>query len=227
MPTGSGRPRRRLTPALAKGVALAHSVTALASPAVAPAQEPAEPAAWKWAAYVDAYLDPEESTYFVPTVFADRGRLHLEGRYNYEDFDTGSLFAGWTFVFGRSTEYLKLTPMVGAFVGRSNGVAPGLEVEARWWRLAYWLESEYAFDVEDASENFFYSWSELNLYLFPFLWVGGSLQRLKLVDTSREVDVGPMIGFGNVGRPHVSLSLYGYGLGTSARWFLATLALEF
>ena len=209
-----------------RSIQLAVAAAVLASPAVARAQESGEADRWKFAAYVDAYLDPEESTYFVPTVFADRGSLHLEGRYNYEDFDTGSLFAGWAFLIGGTTEYLKLTPMLGAFFGSANGVAPGLEVEARWWRLAYWLESEYAFNVEDSSEDFFYSWSELNLYLFPFLWVGGSLQRLKLVDTSREVDVGPMIGFGNVGRPHVSLSLYGYGLGTSARWFLATLALE-
>jgi len=42
-----------------------------------------------------------------------------------------------------------------------------------------------------------------------------------------EVDVGPMVGFGNVGTPHVSLSLYGYGLGTSTRCFLATLGVEF
>jgi len=206
---------------------LALATTVLVSPATAQAPDTARPRPWKFAAYVDAYLDPEESTYFVPTVFADRGVLHLEARYNYEDFDTGSLFAGWGIRFGNTDDYLKLTPMVGAFVGSSNGIAPGLEIEARWWRLAYWFESEYTFNVEDSSENFFYTWSELNLYVVPFLWVGGSLQRLKLVDTPREVDLGPMVGFGNVGTPHVSLSLYGYGLGTSSRWFLATLGVEF
>lgn len=182
---------------------------------------------WKFAAYVDGYLDPESSTYFVPTLFADHGALHLEGRYNYEDFDTGSLFAGWAIRLGGTEKYLKLTPMAGVFVGGSSGVAPGLEIEARWWRLAYWFESEYTLNFEDSSEDFFYTWSELNLYVVPFAWVGASLQRLKLVDTPREVDVGPMVGFGNVGTPHVSLSLYGYGLGTSSRWFLATLGVEF
>ena len=28
------------------------------------------------------------------------------------------------------------------------------------------------------------------------MWVGGSVQRLRLVETPQEVDVGPMIGFG-------------------------------
>jgi len=208
-------------------VLLAFMLTLLSShgAAQAPAERTSVP--WKFAAYVDAYLDPEESTYFVPTVFADHGALHLEARYNYEDFDTGSLFAGWVIRLGGTDDYVKLTPMAGVFVGGSNGVAPGLEIEARWWRLAYWFESEYTFNFEDASEDFFYTWSELNLYLFPFAWVGGSLQRLKMVDTPREVDVGPMVGFGNVGTPHVSLSFYGYGLGTSTRWFLATLGVEF
>jgi len=208
-------------------VLLALMLTLLPSPGAAQVGPSSTPIPWRFAAYVDGYLDPEESTQFVPTVFADHGALHLEARYNYEDFDTGSLFAGWAFRHGGTDDYLKLTPMAGVFVGRSNGVAPGLEIEARWWRLAYWFESEYTFNVEDSSEDFFYTWSELNLYVAPFVWVGGSLQRLKLVDTPREVDVGPMIGFGNVGTPHVSLSLYGYGLGTSSRWFLATVGVEF
>jgi len=207
-------------------VLLALMLTLLPSPGAAQAPASGTPIPWKFAAYVDGYLDPAESTYFVPTIFAGHGALHLEARYNYEDFDTGSLFAGWVIRFGGTHDYLKLTPMAGVFVGSSNGVAPGLEIEARWWRLAYWFEGEYALNVEDSSEDFFYTWSELNLYLIPFVW-GGALQRLKLVDTSREVDVGPMIGLGNVGTPHVSLSMYGYGLGTSSRWFLATLGVEF
>jgi len=193
------------------------------------AQAPAgdTPAGWNFATYVDGYFPSGEEAYFVPTVFADRGALHLEARYNYEDFDTGSLFAGWVIGVGGTEEYLKLTPMAGVFLGSSNGVAPGLEIEARWRRLAYWFESEYTFNLDASEDDFFYTWSELNLYLAPFVWIGGSLQRLKPVDTPREVDFGPMVGFGNVGAPHVSLSLYGYGLGTASRGFLATVGVEF
>lgn len=208
-------------------VVLALAAALAASPAAAQLADSTRPRPWRLASYTDAYLDPEESTYFVPTVFADRGALHLEGRYNYEDRETASLFAGRAFTFGRGDDYLKLTPMAGAFFGAANGVAPGLEVEARWRRVAFWFESEYTFNLEDSSENFFYTWSELNLYLFPFLWVGGSAQRLKVVETPREVDVGPMLGVGSVGSPRVALSVYGYGLGTSSRWLLATLSLEF
>jgi len=117
--------------------------------------------------------------------------------------------------------------MAGAFVGNANGVAPGLEVEARWRRLAYWLETEYAIFPDDPDANYLYGWSELNLYLRPHLWTGVSAQRLRLVQSPREVDLGPMLGFGGRGDPGVSLSLYFYGIGTGAPSYLATLSVEF
>lgn len=199
----------------------------LAAPVAAQTASGGDGRAWQFAAYIDAYLEPGEATFFIPTVFADRGKLHLEGRYNYEDYDTGSLFAGRTFTLGGDEEYLKLTPMLGVFFGNSNGIAPAVEVEGSWRRLAYWLEAEYAIDPEDGANNFVYTWSELNLYLRDWLWVGGSAQRLRLVDTPREVDFAPMVGFGRTSSPGMSLSLYAYGLGTSTTWYLATLSVQF
>jgi hypothetical protein len=209
-------------------IALVVSILLPALPAAVRAEEAAAKRGrdWSLAFYVDGYLQPGDAAYLVPTVFADRGPLHLEGRYNYEDLDTASLFAGWSFTFGGGESFLKLTPMVGGVVGRVDGIAPGLEVEARWWRLAYWLESEYLFDLGDSSGNYLYTWSELNLYALPWLWVGASLQRLKVVETEREVDVGPMVGFGKPGAPGWSVSLYAYGLASSAPWYLATVALQ-
>jgi hypothetical protein len=103
-------------------------------------------------------------------------------------------------------------------------VLPGLELEAGWWRLSYWLELEYLFNVKDSPDSFFYTWSELTLEVTSFLWVGGSWQRFKQARSDRELDVGPMIG-GGVGP--VSLSFYYYGLGTSERWALVSLDVRF
>ena len=206
---------------------LALSLAQLAGPLGAQTPAPAPERDWYLAFYLDGYFGPSSSTYFAPTVFADHGALHLEGRYNYEDLRTGSLFAGWTFAFGGDRTSLTLTPMLGGFFGNSNGVAPGLEVEGHWGRLAYWLESEYAFYFDAATDDYFYSWSELNFFLIPRLWIGASAQRLKLVDTPREVDFGPMLGFGKPGAPGAALSLYAYGLGTSTTWYLATLSIQF
>ena len=193
--------------------------------AEAPAAEAREP--WSTAFYLDAYLQAGEDATFVPTVFADRGSLHLEARYNYEDAKTGSLFAGWAFPFGAEERSLKLTPMVGGVLGNTDGVAPGLEVEARWGRVGYWLEAEYLIDVNDSSASYLYTWSELTFSVVPWLWFGGSLQRLKSIETPTEVDVGPMVGVGKLGAPGGSFSFYVYGLRTSTQTYLLTGAAQF
>ena len=204
---------------------------ALLVPGVARAAAPstAPPARdWSFALYLDGYMQPRVQSYLAPTVFADRGPLHLEARYNYEDRYTGSVFAGWSFAFGdEEATFLKLTPMLGGVFGRTGGIAPGLEVEARWWRLGFWLEGEYLFDLRDSSGSFLYSWSELDFYAVPWLWFGVSVQRQRFIETETEVDVGPAIGFGKPGSPGWTVSLYAYGLARSSTWYLATVAIQF
>lgn len=184
---------------------------------------------WTAALYVDAYVPSGEKAYLVPTVFADRGPLHLEARWNYEDLDTASLFAGRTFALGGEGTFVKLTPMVGAVLGRVNGAAPGLEVEAGWGRFAYWLEAEYVLDFADSSGNYLYTWSELTFFALDWLWLGGSVQRLKPVATATALDVGPMIGVGRPERTRLgwSLSFYAYGLAKPEQTYLLTGALTF
>lgn len=200
---------------------------AVAAPvATARAEAPAEARPqWSAALYVDAYAQPDEDVFVIPTLFADRGPLHLEVRYNYEAEDTTSLWAGWAFELGGEERWLRLTPMLGGVAGDVNGVAPGLEVEAQWGRVAYWLEAEYLLDLEDSAGNYLYTWSELTVSIVPWLWAGGSLQRLRVVETPTEVDVGPMVGAGKPGS--WSLSFYAYGIATSAPSYLLTGALEF
>ncbi len=181
--------------------------------------------AWAATLYVDGYFQSGERAYAVPTLFLDRGALHLEPRYNYEDFDTGSLFAGWAFTFGDEERYAKVTPMLGAVLGNVNGVAPGLEVEARWGRVAYWLEGEYLVDLKDSAGNYLYTWSELNVYALDWLWLGASVERMKPVQTATEVSVGPMVGVGQPGR--WSVSGYAYGLTEPTPTFLVTGAWTF
>lgn len=193
----------------------------LALPTAVAPSKPAD--AWNFSAYLDGYMELGEEGYLVPTVFAERGPVHLEARYNYEDFNTASLFFGWTFQLGNEDTLLKVRPMLGGVAGLVNGMSPGLEIEAHWWRLSYWLEGEYFFNFADGEENYLYTWSELNFDIVPSaLWVGGSFQRLKLVDTGSELDAGPMVGV-SVG--NFSLSFYFYGLWTESRWGLMTISL--
>ncbi|MEW5738712.1 MAG: hypothetical protein AB1938_07280 [Myxococcota bacterium] len=190
-----------------------------------PAPESQEKAdAWQAALYLDGYMLMGESGYLVPTVFVDRGPIHLEARFNYEDFNTASAYFGWAFRFGDESNFVRLVPMFGGAVGNSNGIAPGLEIEAQFWRFTYWLEAEYFFNFTDSTASFFYTWSELNFRVVSWLTVGGTFQRMRLAQSERALDIGPMVGV-NVGG--FALSFYFYGLWTPTRWGLLTLSLPF
>src|SRR5262245_12954585 len=96
----------------------------------APSAEVPQPAAeapakaWSLSAMIYGYIVPNDSDYAQPTVTADRGGLHLEARYNYEDRHTGSAWVGYNLAFGEELT-LELTPMLGGVFGDTNGVAPG------------------------------------------------------------------------------------------------------
>ena len=83
----------------------------------ADAQTPAP--AWSLFASAYTYIVPDAANYGQPTLTADRGRLHLEGRYNYEAKKTGSVWAGYNLSGGSTIEW-ELTPMAGAVFGSTS-----------------------------------------------------------------------------------------------------------
>lgn len=157
------------------------------------------------------YSDPPGSDGRVaPILYADRGPLHLEARYNYEDVHTGSLFAGWTFQTGEELE-ASFTPMLGVVVGDTDGVAPGLEFDLAWKRLNWYAEMEYVFDSHDSDDDFFYSWSTLTYGFNETIRAGLVAERSKLVDTNFSVQPGVVFQFHHA---NYGFSFYAYDLGT-------------
>src|SRR5436190_3578366 len=97
-----------------------------ASVPVAPVNTPAvaDAAGWSFSASASTYFVPDDHNYVQPTVRADRGRLHLEARYNYEGLDTGSAWVGCNFSGGKKLTW-ELTRMLGGVFGDTTGIAPG------------------------------------------------------------------------------------------------------
>ena len=77
------------------------------------------------------YAMHEEPDFGVGVASLNHGPLHLEGRYNYEAKNSGSLFAGWKFAGGEDVAF-DITPMAGALFGAARGVIPGLEAAISW-----------------------------------------------------------------------------------------------
>ncbi len=168
------------------------------------------------------YSDPPGSEdRLTPILYLDRGAVHLEMRYNYEDLETLALFAGWTVAAEGDVE-VALTPMLGATFGRTEGIAPALELDLGWRRLAWYAETEYLFDLEDRDDDFFYSWSTLTWGFTDWLSAGLVTERSKLVDTDRSLQRGLALEFtaGSVG-----VSLYVYNLGSDDSYTVVALEL--
>jgi hypothetical protein len=174
---------------------IAATVIALCCAATAFAQAAAAPPDRKWAlgATVNTYFLPEQSNFAQPVVTVDRGRLHLEARYNYEALDTGSVWAGVNFSGGEHVEW-EITPMVGGVMGDTDGVAPGYRGSLTWRRLEFYSEGEYVFDAADSADSYFYNWSELSWSPVEWFRVGLVTQRTRAYQADRDIQRGVLIG---------------------------------
>ena len=155
--------------------------------------EPSTDEGWSFGAAAYTYIVPD-TNYVQPTVTADRGWLHLEARYNYEDLRTGSVWMGYNFQGGEKVTW-ELTPMFGGVFGNTSAIAPAYKGAVSWWKLQLASEGEYVFDTEDSSENFFYNWSELTFAPVEWWRVGLVTQRTRVYQTDREIQRGILVGF--------------------------------
>jgi len=150
--------------------------------------------AWSFFASAYTYVVPTASNYMQPTFTADRDRLHLEARYNYEAQKTGSAWIGWNFSGGDAVEW-QLTPIVGTIFGEVDGFAPGYKGSIAWRRLSLSTESEYVIDTTNTTNSFLYNWSELTYDMTESFRAGLVVQRTRAYQTDRDVQRGIMAGY--------------------------------
>ncbi len=160
------------------------------------------------------YVVPDEDDFLIAIGSADRGSLHIEARYNYEDLKTGSLFAGWKIPTGEEFT-AEFTPMLGAAFGRTTGVIPALEISLAYDIFDLYDESEYLVDLQDEGSSYFYSWLELGVTPVDMFRFGVTAQRLRAAETPLEVERGL---FMQMMPEHATVGLYAFNL-TSDYWF--------
>jgi hypothetical protein len=170
----------------------------------------AEP--WEYSLTVDGYLISGEDGYAQPTFTADHKWLHLEARYNYENFRTGSLWAGYNFSWGKTWQFA-VTPMIGGVFGRTNGIAPGCEASVSWKIFGLSLDNEYVFDTTSKSGNFYYAWPQLTVTPVNWFKFGGVAQHTKTFATKLGVQRGFFVGFTH---KRLEFTTYVFDPGTSS-----------
>lgn len=149
-------------------------------------------ARWEISGSASGYFLPDER-YLLPIVSADRDRLHLEARYNYEERDSGSIFAGANLEHGDRLR-LEVTPMAGLVLGDLHGIAPGFELTLSYGAFELYTEFEYVFDLEDIDASFLYNWSELTYAPVDWFRVGLTTQRTRVYQTERDIQRALLLG---------------------------------
>jgi hypothetical protein len=152
------------------------------------------PPAWSFDLSGLQYLLPEGADYLQVSFMADGGRLHLEARHNYEDLETLSFFGGAGFEFAGDAATLRLTPMLGAATGRTDGIVPAVEIDLAVGLLEWYGEAEYLFDIEESAASFFYLWSGLSVSPADWLCIGIATEVTDVRGAAWEVAAGPLAG---------------------------------
>jgi len=172
--------------------------------AVTTGRERSDSDSWSVSFASDGYFVPDSPFVLSPTLIADHGWLHLEGRYNYEERHTGSLWFGINFSAGQQLTF-EATPMIGGIFGDIQGVAPGYEVTLSYRRLELSDTGEYVFDLRERSGSFFYAWPQLAYSLVDWLQVGFASQHTKAYHTDFDIQRGALV---SVGFSHVQFTSY-------------------
>ena len=212
------------------GLLLACSeAAASATPPLAPTEAPPSGIervagkSWSFGASAYTYLVSHDQDYVQPTFTADRGQLHLEARYNYEDLQTGSTWIGWNLGAGESL-VLEFTPIAGLVFGATRGIAPGYKGSLSWRKLELYSEGEHVFGTADASDSFFYNWSQLTIAPWAWSEFGVVIQRTRAYESERELQRGLLLGFSRKG---ASLSAIVFNPDTEEPTTVIALALTF
>ena len=194
---------------LAVAILLGGPVWAQTSSGAPASSTESPPDEWAYSFNISGYIVPHDRSYASPTFAADRGRVHVGARYNYEDKETGSLWVGYNFSAGDKLA-LEVTPMIGGVFGNTTGVAPGYKASLAWRRVELSTEGEYVFDTRDRTGNFFYSWMELSYSPLEWFRAGLVAQRTKAYHTDLDIQRGVLIGFS---RKRIDFTTYVFNAG--------------
>jgi hypothetical protein len=192
---------QQLVLVLAMLVCISGQLMGQATPGDVPVKKPTvDTEGWEFNLTVEGYIIPDGISYVDPVFSADYKKLHLEGRYNYENLHTGSTWVGYNYNHGSiddgDTWEFDVTPMIGGVFGRTNGIAPGCEVSLQYkTKIEFSITNEYVFDTTSKSGNFYYAWPQLTYSPKEWLHLGAVAQHTAAYHTPVNIQRGFLVGF--------------------------------
>jgi hypothetical protein len=120
---------------------------------------------------------------------------YAEARYNYEDAETFSLYLGRAFTGETNTLNYSVVPMLGASMGRWQGISTGLNINIDLNNFFFSSQAQYSRSTSGYGDHFVYDWSEIGYQSLKWLYAGLSVQHTHGRYIGHDVQPGFMIGF--------------------------------
>ena len=169
------------------------------------------------------YLGQPGSGSVVPMLHFETARnWYAELRYNYEEPNTISLFAGKTFSPGKDKQY-EITPLAGFSAGGFNGVSIGLNLDADINPFFFSSQSQYSKATRTGNESFFFNWSEAG-YNFTDNFFGGLAVQFTGQKEANEIQPGIFAG---ISFKNISIPVYVFSPFTPERYFIFGIYYEY
>jgi hypothetical protein len=140
-------------------------------------------------------LNPGNALMWMPVIhYKGKKNFYAEARYNYEELNTGSLYAGRNFNGGKQLEY-SVTPMAGIVFGKFNGASAAVNTEIDYSRFNFSAQFQYTVNMNNKEEDFFYNWAEVSCNFLKKLYAGFSIQQTQLYGSRLVTQTGVLAGF--------------------------------
>lgn len=163
------------------------------------------------------YIKEKQPIVMMPIAhYQTKSNWYTEARFNYEDLNTFSIYAGKIFSRDNKLSY-SIIPILGGVMGKFQGGSLGLNlnIEYKQWFLS--SQSQYTFSPSNKASNFCYSWSEVGYEIWKWLYVGAAVQYTKQQQLKAELEPGVVVGL-SVG--NWTFPLYGFSVMDNNRYFL-------
>jgi hypothetical protein len=169
------------------------------------------------------FLGQGQEYVWMPVVhYQAKKGFYTELRYNYEDFQTLSLYGGKTFGGGDHLQY-SFTPMVGISTGKFKGISFAMNTETEWKNFYVSSQTQYSKGIQKNSNDFFFNWSELGYTISRNFFGGVALQFTREGGTN-DPEPGFLAGL-NLG--NISIPVYLFRPFNQGRYFIVGLNYEF
>ena len=157
--------------------------------------EEADEKAWSFSASATTYIVPDFQEYVQPTFTADRGWLHLEARYNYENLENGIGVDRLQFQRRRKNWSGNSRRCWAACLAIRPASRPATSFRLLIGSSSFPVKASGSSTWAIRRDSFFYNWSELSVSPVDWFRFGLVGQRTRAYQTDVDIQRGLLVGF--------------------------------